>query len=718
MKTEIFLVLALATTIGRAAAPAASPGAAPKTDEATGLTGELTPKLIAFDYFDGVGANKTSFLERYRAQRGWSGDARSGLFMDLDLKLDYKSADKQHLVVTRWGEGQYRHGGRAVWDNERVQLTTDYNFLRTTSGGIDYLFGPDQIPGGTDSAYYYPGMTNTASGYVAQFNDDSNRTLFSSNRLTYGLGFKILPGVLGGNMTIAVNYAGYLRYGQRRTTYALGGSDVVKAPIAPTTSFVLQRWRGINQPVDENMNRLTWNVSAAPKNAVNLAYTGSWEGFDNRARSLTYADIPLIAPYSIGATVDRGRPLGFVPDSTLLSHALRVSKTISRTNVAVGYNNSKLEQDTFTATQIRLGYTTGKIATENTFLNFDSAVIPAAGLQGFVRTGRRDNDSSYPVAGLFDGRVGQAQTLGVRINRIESVAYGLALVLRPKGLPSTLTLGWKGEDKSRDLTYHATEIIPMVSLYRSDTESNEVYAKLSSLSLNDVTLRLIGSYGWADKTGLVTEPSRALGLKATATYVAPNGLLLNGYYHLKDQENDNNSLTDKAVTPQLSYTQDIGNTVQSAGVSLNGQPAKEASVYVSLDWMRMDASVLFFESSRRRFETTTTFGLRDLVGAVVDNYVFAVGGDYKASDDLKFNVAYNLTTADGNLASGSVAAALSPIDDTLDNGLHSFVVGTAWNLSKTQQVRIGYRLDKYEDSAYPMLSGGIHSVAVSFSLKL
>ncbi|MBI5766554.1 MAG: hypothetical protein HZA93_02080 [Verrucomicrobia bacterium] len=711
MKTKISLVLAFTCILGHAADPATK---APDT----GLTGEITPKLIAFDYFDGVGANRTSFLERYDVRRGWSGDTRSGLLMDLDLNLVYQSVKKQSFVVNRWGEGQYRHGGRAVWNNERAEFTADYNFIRTTSSGLDYLFGPDQVPGGTDPSYFFPASTNSASGYAAQFNDDSHRTVFHSNRLTYGLGFKILPGVLGANTTVAVNYAGYLRYGHRRMTYALGGSDVVKAPIAPTSSFVLERWRGINQPIDENMNRLTWNVSAAPQQAFVVAYTGSWEGFDNRARTFTHADIPLVAPYSYNATADRTRPLGFIPDSTLLSHAVRVSKQIGRTNVAAGYANSKLEQDTFTAPQIRLGYTTGQAATESAYFNFDTTVNSAVALQGFVRTGHRENNSSYPVTGLIDGGVGKSQTLGVRLNRLESTTYGLAAAVRPKGLLSTITLGWKSEQKNRDLTYHATEIIPLVSLYRSDTDTHEVYAKLSALNFRGVTLRLNSSYAWAEKTGLVTEPSRAVGLKAAASYAAPNGLLLNAYYHVKDQENDHNSLTDKAVATPATYTQDISSTVQSGGLSLNMQPAKDANAYVSLDWMRMDASVLFFESNRRRFETTTTFALRDLVGSLVDHYLFAVGADYKAGKDLKFNVAYNLTSADGNLASGSVAAALGPIDDTLDSVLHSVVIGTAWDLSKTQQLRVGYRLDKYEDSAYPQLSGGVHSIAVSMSIKL
>jgi hypothetical protein len=715
MKTKILLSFALA---GGAVSTLIPINAAEGGGSDAGLTGEIVPKIYFFDHFDGVGADRTSYLERYRAQKGWSGDSRSGLYMDMDLRLDYKYGKDGHLTLNRWGEGQYRQGGRAQWDTERLQLSADYNFFRRSTGGIDFLFSPNQVAGGIDPSYYPAGSTNSNSGYVAQFNDDSSRSLYQVSRFAYGLGFMIKPGVLGAKTTIAINYNGYLRYGQRRLSYALGGSDVQKAPIPPLTNFVLQRWRGVAQNVDENMNRLSWNLTASPKDIVNLAYTGAVEGFDNRARDLTQRDIPLAAPFFYNPTADQTRPLGFSPDSTLVSHALRLNKAMGSTNLAAGYNRSTLKQDSFTQPQIRLGYNTGRVSTENAFVNFASNVNPMTCLQGFVNLGQRDNESSYPVAGLINAIATSSQTLGVRTNRIESVGYGLAAVIRPKGLGSTLTVGWKAEDKERDLTYHATEIIPSVSLYRSDTETDEIYAKWSSLNMKGVTLRLTSSYAWADKTGLVTEPSRAFGLKAAVSYTAPSGLLFSGYYGLKDRENDNNTWTDKAVAAPATYTQDISSTVQSAGASFNFQPAKDVNASIGLDWMRMDASVLYYESSRRRFEATTTFALRDLVGSLVDNYLFSAGADYKASDRLKFTGFYNLTRSDGNLASGKVAAELRTVDDTLDNTLHSIVLGANYDLSKTRQLRVAYRYDDYEDSAYPVLSGGIHSVMFAISFKL
>lgn len=698
--------------------PAFLPPATAADNPPPPMTGDITPKLYAFDYFDGVGADRTSFLERYRAQRGWSGDSRSGVYMDLDFNVKFQPDDKRTLNAKRWGEGQYRHGGNAAWDTERIRFSADYNYFRRSTGGIDYLFSPLLVPGGTDPGYYPVGSTNTNSGYAAQFNEDTSRTLYHVSRFAYGLGFMIKPGVLGEKTTVTFNYTGYLRYGQRRATYALGGSDVQKAPVPPTTNYVLQRWRGFSQNVDENMNRLAWGLTASPKDVFNLMYSGAVEKFDNRARDYTHRDIPLVAPFFYNPNADQSRPLGFIPDSTLLTHTLRASKAVGSASVAAGYSRSKLDQDSFTAPQIRLGYTTGRISTENAFVDFDSALTPVVGLQAILRFGQRDNDSTYPVASLISGLPGAGETLGVRINRIESVSYGLAAVLRPQGIGSTITLGWRAEDKSRDLTYHATGITPSVSLYRGDTETDEVYAKWSALNVKGATVRLTSSYGWADRTGLLTEPSQALGVKAAVSYAARTGVLFSGYYSIKDRENDNNSWADKAVATPVRYTQDISSTMQSAGASLHLQPAPDVNAYIGLDWIRMDASVLFYESSRRRYEGTTTFNLRDTVGSMVDNYLFAVGGDYKASNRLKFIGSYNAAQSDGNLASGYVARQLSAIDDSLDNVLHTIELAADYDLSKARQLRIGYRYDKYTDSAYPLLSGGVHSMMVAVRFKL
>lgn len=704
MNTKHYFALLLgvsAAAIGMAATESAASGKK--------LSGEVTTKFYAFDYTSGVGTDRASFLERYRVQRGWSGDNRSGIYADLDLNLNYQIADESRITVNRWGEGQYRQGGKAAWDTERVQLSAQYGFFRSAIESLDYLYSPNQVPGGTDPSYFPPGSTNTRSGFHAQFNEDSNRSLFNVSRFTYGLGFMIKPGVLGENTTVALDYNGYLRYGQRFQTYVLTSGAVIGPP-----SRALQRWRGFSKNIDENNNRLTLKVTASPNNLFNLAYTGVWEKFDNRARNYTIADIPsLPAPVTINPAMLTDA-LGFTPDATLMTHALRVSKTVGTTNLAAGYSRSDLTQDSFTVPQITFGYTDGKIATENAFFNFDSSLTPSMGVQGFLKYGNRENNSTFPVPGW----IGPDEDLLVRINQIESVSYGLAAVMRPKGTGTAVTFGWKGEDKSRDHTFHNVKIIRSVSFLRADTETDEVYLKLSRRMSDRLGFRFTPSYTWADKTGLVIEPSKAVGVKAAVTYTAPDGVVWSVYYNLKDRENDNNTVTDKNVATPLSYTQDISSTIQSAGGSLNVKPAKDANAYVGLDWTQQDASVIYFESGRRRKESTTTFALRDLSDSLVDVYTLSMGGDMKLSDKATLTGNYNFTRSDGNLASGQIAAELSAIDDTLDSALHTLALGVDYALSKTRAVRVSYRYDDYQDTAYPLLSGRLHSLMFAYSVRL
>lgn len=690
-------------------------GASAETAAASQWTGEITPKLIAFDLNDDTSPTSTSYLERYGARRSLGGDRRSGLYLDLDLDLIYQRSDDEKIELKRWGDGQYRQGGHAQWDNERFRLSADYSFFRRSTGGIELLYNPDKVAGGTDPSYFTATNKNTSSGYVAQFNDDAAPFLAQINRLAYGLGLALKPGLLGAKTTLAVNYTGYLRYGRTYQTYVLGGSDM-QSTIAGDRSYVLQRWRGYNRNVDQNMNRLSWTLTAAPKDLFNFAYAGTWEKFDNRARDYSHADIAPPAPYFYNPASDRSRPLGFIPDSTLISHAVRANRTFGGTYVAASYKRSQLEQDSFTAPQKKYGYTQGEIGTENASLDVNTTVTPVVSLQGFVKYGLRENDSTFPVVGLHDAVT--SEKLGAHLSRLESMRYGAALSLRPASLASTIAFGWQAEDKERDIVFHNTGVVQSVSLYRPNSESSEFYAKLSSLDLRGFTFHVTSSYATADQTGLVIEPSQAFGLKFLANYAVSDGVTVSGYYNLRDTENDNNAFTDKGVTSPRSYAQNVTNTLQSAGVSFNYRPTKSAGFQAGLDWMQSDAGVLYYESTRRRYESTTTFALRDTLGSTVDSYVFTLGGDVQASDNVKLTGQYSLVTTDGNLASGSVAEQLSAIDDSLDNQLHTLVLGADYKLSENRVLRLSYSYERYSDNAFPLLTGSAQSIMVGLTIRL
>lgn len=704
-------------------AAAMSQALAAETTAST-VTGEITPKLYYFNYFDGPGADLTQFMERYSSQEAWSGDRDSGFYADLDLNLTVSDQSRDILTLERQGFGLNNHRGKARVNLDNLGFTGYYSHYRSASGGIDYLYNPSRVPGGTDPSYFFPAGTNTNSGYVAQFNDDSRgQTEYKIDRTTYGVGMKFKPGMLGEGTWLSVNYDGYKRDGNRFSTYVAGGSDV-----AGTAARVLQRWRGFDQDIEEKMNKLSVNLTASPGGLFQLSYDGSYETFDNQARDNLMGDFAanfggFFAPASAN------KDLHFVPDSTLMTHAIRLSRTFGETAVAAGYGMSRLEQDSFTITQSLAGYNTGKISTDNAFLNINHRITPAMGLEGYIKYANRDNDSTFPAAGLISATTNQ--TLGVRIDSVESWSYGLAATLRALPLKSSLTGGWKREDIDRDLTWtdvSATAgIAPQRSLYREQTVSDEVYLKWIARPMQGVTLRVTPSYLWADKTGLVTEPEKSLNLKAAVSYAAADGMQVNGYYNYKHKQNGNNTFTNALARDGLgtSQTQDVDNTFHSAGASLNLTPAEQVSASVSLDWTQNDFESYYFSTNRRRFEAglttvnTLNFLIRDTSAYKVDTWSLSLNGDWQASDRLKLNAGYTLSVSKGDVASGLIATELAgTIDGRIDNTLHSFILGANYGLKKNMTLRAGYIYDNYDDAVYDALSGGVHTLMAGVSFAL
>lgn len=679
---------------------------------------EVTPKLYYFDYYKGVDSNSTQFLERYNYQESGS-DNRSGFYPDADLSILVTNPERDVFSLERQGFGIFNQRGKAKVDLEKFGFTSYYSNFRTATGGIDYLYNPNLIPGGTDPLY-----TTRNTGFVSQFNDDSNgQAKYKIDRTTFGGGFALKPELFGNAGSLTFDYNGYKRDGNRFATYVLGGNDVNRDP--PDTG-TQQRWRGFNMPVDEQMNRFTVNLSSAP-GGYRLAYDGSVEKFNNRASDFTVASFA-----NQGANSDRiipsDRPIHFVPDSTLLTNNFRVTKGFGRTTVAGGYGLSILDQDSFTQNQIAAGYDTGKITTNSAFLNINSAILSWTTLEGFAKYYNRNNDSSFPVIGLIDPSA--EEQLDVRINTIDSFTYGLSATFRPTILKSIVTVGWKGEDKDRDLTWTATSIDPELngiqpqrSLYREQTFSNEGYINWVARPLNKMIVRVTPSYRVADQTGLITEPAESFNLKTKVNYTFNDLTAVSVYYNYRNKKNDNNSLTYALTSPVItdgpSLEQNTDNTQQSSGFTLSFTPNERLITTASLGWVRNDFASYFISSNRRRFEAPNNpvwFLPRDLPNYLVDTYVFTAGADLKASEKLNLSGAYTLSHAIGHNATGYIESQLPTVDEQVDNTLQSLSLGADYAFNKTVKLKGSYSYDYYDDEIYSTLTGGYHTVMLGVAL--
>jgi len=697
--------------------------------EATTVTGEVTPKLYYFNYTGGPGTGLTPYLQSYNGQESWSGDRDDGFYGDLDL--DLKIGD--NLLIERKGFGLDNHRGSIEGGGEGIGFGGYYSNYRSNTGGTDYVIRPGTADNPTDPSY-----TAASTGMLGNFNDDSPAEAdYHTERTAYGVGVKFKPGLLGKGTSLSVNFDGYKRDGNKFATWVAGNGDFVDgpagAPIAGSRAF--ERWRGYDKPVDENMGRMSLNFTAAPAGLFQFAYDGSYEKFNNKARTALIGDFAGFLDN--GVTVNPGSvdtPLHFIPDSTLTSHSVRLSKTFGVTAVAAGYGMSTLKQDSF-LDEVSPGFDiagrfVGEIGTENAFLNVNHRVSPRVGVEGFVKYFNRDNDSSMEADGLDRDVVDE---WGVRIAKLESLNYGLSASFRSLPVKSTLTAGWKREDSDRELLYNNEPgpigQWPTASLYSEETVSDEIYLKWVARPMPGMTLRITPSYIWADKTALVTLPEESLNLKTALSYAMTNGMQLNAYYNFKDKENGNQSFadTDKSVTTTLPvasttnvYSQKADDTFHAAGVSLNLTPSERLNASIGLDWVQSDFETYFFGSNRRRFEAQSiVFDPRGTSAFKVDTWSLSLNGDYQASDRLLLNAGYTFSKSDGDLTTTSTADSGSyVVNDKIDNTLHSFILGANYGLKKNVTLRGGYLYDKYDDDAYDALSGGVHTLMAGVSFAL
>lgn len=681
------------------------------------FTGEIAPRLFFFNYFDGVRSDRNQFLERYNFQRGFGGDNRSGFYADANFRLVGANSERDVFVLERQGFGAFNNRQTLAVNTANWGLSSYYTDFRSAAGGLKFAYSPNQVAGGVNPANFFPARTNTNSGYVAQFNDDSNQTRFAIDRETYGVGFKLKPELFNADTAVALKYDGYSREGNRFASYVLGGSDV-----SGSAARVLQRWRGFSQPVNESMQRTTFNASGSPMDFY-LSYEGSVERFNNQAQIFQISDF---APNST-FLVPSNKPLQFVPDSTQVNNNFRLTRTLGSTALAAGYGLTILDQDSFSAQQIAVGYDRGNLHTNNAFFTFNSNAIRNVGLEGYVKYYERSNGSSFPVTGLVSATADQ--TLGVRINNIQSVSYGLSAAFRPGFWASSLTTGWKREDRDRDLTWTAVTVPGLNgiqsqrSFYSEKTLSDELYANFVARPMSGLMLRLNPSYVSADDTGLITEPEKAYKLKSSASYVAKDGWLMSGYFNYQNRRNSNKFFTDALTAPVRdgALTQQSANSIQrAAGLSFSKPFGEWINTSANFGWMQNDVAAYFLQSSRRRFEAPNNpvlFVTLDRPNFNVDSYVFSLNSDWQTNDALSFNGGYTYSKSSGDTASGLVLAAIPTVDGVIDNTVHTLELGAKYALKESFGLSATYTYDRYKDRSYDALSGGFNTIMLGATMS-
>ena len=687
----------------------------------TAVSGEVTPKMYYFNYTGGPGAGFTPYLQSYSGQESWSGNRDDGFYaaLDLNLNLNLSCEQDNSLTLRRRDYGLDNHRGSIKGGGADIGYRGYYSHYRTNTSGVKYVHRPGTVDNPTDPLY-----TAASSGMVSNFSDDGlGQANYHVERTRYGVGVKFKPGLLGKGTSLSINFDGYNRDGNKFATWVAGNGDFIG------DTRYLDRWRGYDNPVDENMGKISLNFTASPGGMFQFSYDGSYEKFNNKTPTVLIGDFASFLNYSTLNPNSADTPLHFIPDSTLMTHALRITKSFGATAVALGYGMSTLEQDSFLDVPLADRFV-GEIATENAFFNVNHRLSRAVGIEGFVKYHNRDNDSSTQADGL-DRSV--RDEWGVRIANIESLSYGLSANFRDLPVKSTLTAGWKREDSDRNLQWNSIPAAdnigqwPTVSLYREETVADEIYLKWVARPVPGMILRVTPAFIWADKTAFVTLPEESLNLKTALSYVLTDGTLINLYYNFKDKKNTNQGFTDTikpasgVITLGPEYSQKADDTFHAAGASLNLTPTEHMNASVSLDWVQNDSETYFFGTNRRRFETDIVFDPRGMSAFKADTWSLSFNGDYQADDRLLLTTGYTFSkTDDGYLRTTGTTTSgdIGDVNDKIDYTLHSFIFGVNYSLKKNIALRGDYSYDKYEDDTFGALSGGVHTFMVGLTFIL
>lgn len=744
------LGLAVAGGTCHAQSPATPPAAQPAcAAENAGTQGWLAPKLIGFNTNGGVGAGTTHYLDRYDYRESTAGgDTRAGLLPDVDVRLFHSDECGNMLLLERDGFGGNNERTRLKGRIESTKFKVYNSVFTTATGGIDYLYNPNLVAGGTDPNYKAPGVTGE-SPHVGDFHYDSpGTTAFKVTRTNYGASMEFKPLGPDGRSAVELSYNGYQRAGNQPVNYVLPQS------ILAGSRREANQWRGYSQSVDEQNRNLAVNLTFTPRESWLLNYEFSVDTFENHAAPVTLNTVSQWSGIPIGGggnphfTGSADTPFQFVANSTQLRSSLALSKQFDGRGVlGAGVSLSRLQQDNYTGPQTTFGYTTGNIGTDSAYLSGRFNASRSVGLEAFWRYSRRENNSTYPVTGFYApvSAQGDERMVAPRINRLETQTYGLQALLYPGVLKTQLTAGWTHVDKDRDLTWGVTPVVPPeMTLYRAHSSSDEVFVKLVARPAKGWTVRVTPSYLWSHQTGLVTEPAEAVKVKTQLSYSKPewHEMLVSGYYHYTDKRNGLLGLSDYLVTgaggagvygatqPGVfgpAQMQQVDSTFQSAGLNLSLVPAQDLKTNFGYDWNQTDFSSYYFSSNRLRYHyllvpgnnilTSMDFLALDRARSKVDTHSLTANVEREWSRFL-FAAGYVVSWSKGQNGSGLAGQTLPAVDDSVDNQLHSLSLGLAYRMKPNVTVFSGLILDYYKDYVYTELSGGRNTLLLGLSYQL
>ncbi len=664
------------------------------------------------DFSDDFKDSRNHFLEQYTSYRGYYGDNLEKFFydlssLDLHVTRDRKNTDLLNLQHKSVNYKNQRNS--FTYDLGGARLDGKLGFYRSNTLEVVPIADPDYTAGG--------GTT----GYGSQFNDDSgDYKRFYKQRLPYSLNLRVTPSLLGMENgwlhQINLKYDGYLRDGERFSTYALGGGDV-NGPVG--LARAQQRWRGFKQEINENMDRVSTAFVLTPdeKTVINLDF--AFEHFSNKTSETTLADISRISgvPLTTGATQglefnNRNKALFYVPDTNKLYGGINFKRKFSNKLLVKGsYKTSFLDQRSFTTLEDASRFDTRQII--NQFANFQTSYKLLKNLDWnvFARYANRNNVSEW-VTGVFT-RGGLSSP---RIAGIDNLFLGTNFTYRASFLSSVFNFGYEREETNRELDFNQPQIEKKETTYDEDTGINKVFLNTHFRPCKNVTARINTSFRFASQTGLLTEPDTEEKVKLSLNYYNPKilqGLHISPFYQVKNSRSGLFPLT----SPTTSNDWKRDDLLQSAGATISLTATEKINFIFSYFWNDDNVNTNFNRTTRRKYNSTAFVG-KDAGRSDYDvrKQNISTSAHWSPNEKLSLSGAYTLTLTDGDISSGEVDNSLGR-EGEVDNIAHLITAETAYNISKDASLSAQYSYISFDDDINRAFSGHINTVSFAFNYK-
>jgi len=276
--------LLAAASLGLAASPLAA-----QTAPDAPTTGWVTPTLTFFDVSKGFGDDLTQVLERYDYWR-MGDNRRTGVQLDArEFWLVNWSNDRPRWRAERYAASYDNQRGRVQFDTSAVRARGTYRYLRTAADGVEFLYSPNRVVGGTDPQY-----SGGNVGFFRTFNADTGKTLYYVGRSEVGGSLSVKSDAMADVGSLDVSYDRLGRAGDRFSQYLLGGGDVQ----GPADARAQLRWRAYDRRVDETLDTGRLQFTLSPRGAFTLDYQISVDRFKNNAPDYELADVTQGIPFS------------------------------------------------------------------------------------------------------------------------------------------------------------------------------------------------------------------------------------------------------------------------------------------------------------------------------------------------------------------------------------------------------------------------------------